>query len=57
MESVLEIAAQICVLAILGAVAEYILPEGRMRSSASKALGLVMLIAIARPVMEAVRGI
>lgn len=57
MELIYSISMRICVTAILGAVIEYILPEGTLKRSAVRAVGLVMLINIAEPVAAAVRGL
>lgn len=48
------VTVRICVTAILGTVTEYILPEGQLKNSASRAVGLIMLVLIAEPIAGAV---
>ena len=52
MESIYAFMERVTVLALVGVVGEALLPKGNMRSSARKALALMVLLHIAEPILR-----
>ena len=50
-----EIVTQVVVLSILACLFEYILPQGNLNKSACRAIGILILISVAEPVLALLR--
>lgn len=57
MESFYGFVMRIVALSILRTVLEYILPQGNIKKSASKVIGLVILLAVVEPVAQLLKSL
>ncbi|MEG1547804.1 MAG: hypothetical protein RR232_01935 [Clostridia bacterium] len=53
MQIINELVIRIVAISILSCLLEYILPQGTLKRSAMRVIGLIMLINIAEPIIQA----